>query len=215
MQKFLLNNQCTITFLVCRARIDVAFVVDGSGSIEASGRGNFRRCLRFVKNMVRSFTISRRYVRVGIVLYSSRSTPILTFNQNRGVNSILRNIDRIRYPRGGTRTGAAISFAYSRLFSASRRARSKVLIVMTDGRSQDNVRRPSSLLRSRGVKIFSLGIGKRYNMRQLLQMAGSRRNVFTADFRNLGSVVRAIKQKACKGKKRKEDVLFYSMLLKA
>lgn len=210
MWKFLLNNQCAITFLVCRARIDVVFVVDGSGSIEASGRGNFRRCLRFVKNMVRSFTISRSYVRVGIVLYSSRTRLILTFNQNRGVNSILRTIDRIQYPRRGTRTGAAISFAHSRLFSASRRGRSKVLIVMTDGRSQDNVRGPSSTLRKRGVRIFCLGIGKRYNMQQLLQMAGSRRNVFTADFRNLGSVVRAIKQKACKGKRCKEDVLFYN-----
>lgn len=193
-------NKCAIFFLVCRAQIDLAFVVDGSGSIEAYGRGNFKRCLRFIKNMVRSFTISRRYVRVGIVLYSSRSQLVLNFNQNRGVDSILRTIDRIRYPRGGTRTGAALSYTYSRLLRVSRRGRSKVLIVMTDGRSQDNVRRPSSLLRRRGVKIFSLGIGKKYNMRQLLQMSGSRRYVFTADFRNLGSVVRAIKQKACKGK---------------
>lgn len=73
---------------------------------------------------------------------------------------------------------------------------------MTDGRSQDDVTRPARLMRRRGVKIFPLGIGTKYNMGQLLQMSRSRRNVFTADFRNLGSVVRAIKQKACKGKKK-------------
>ena len=150
--------------------------------------------------MVRSFAISRRYVGVGIVLYSSRSQLILRINQNRGVNSILRTIDRIRYPRSGTRTGSALSFAYSRLLSRSRRGRSKVAIVMTDGRSQDNVRGPSQILRRHGVKIFCVGIGRRYSMGQLLQMSGSRRNVFTADFRNLGSLVRAVKQKACKGK---------------
>lgn len=177
----------------------MVFLIDGSGSIEAYGKGNFKRCLRFVKNMVRSFTISRRYVRVGIVLFSTRSQLILRFNQNRGVNSILRTIDRIRYPRRGTRTGRALSFAYSRFFYRSSRSRSKVLIVMTDGRSQDNVQRPSQRLRRREVKIFSVGIGKRYSMGQLLQMSGNRRNVFTADFRNLGSVVRAVKQKACKG----------------
>ena len=71
---------------------------------------------------------------------------------------------------------------------------------MTDGRSQDNVRGPSQILRRHGVKIFCVGIGRRYSMGQLLQMSGSRRNVFTADFRNLGSLVRAVKQKACKGK---------------
>ena len=74
---------------------------------------------------------------------------------------------------------------------------------MTDGRSQDDVRGPANLMRRRGVKIFSLGIGKRYNMRQLLQMSGNRRKVFTADFKNLGSVVRAIKQKACRGEEEK------------
>lgn len=191
---------------MCRARIDLVFTIDGSGSIEAYGRGNFKRCLRFVKNMVRSFTISRRYVRVGIVVYSSRSRMILTFNQNRGVNSILRTIDRIRYPRGGTRTGAALSYAYSRLLATSRKGRSKIAIVMTDGRSQDNVRGPANLMRRRGVKIFCLGIGRRYSMGQLLQMSGNRRNVFTADFKSLGSVVRAIKQKACKGEKAKKPV---------
>ena len=142
-------------------------------------------------------------MRVGIVVYSSRSRLILTFNQNRGVNNVLRTIDRIRYPRRGTRTGAALSFAYSRLLAGARKRSSKVVICMTDGRSQDDVRGPANLMRRRGVKIFSLGIGKRYNMRQLLQMSGNRRKVFTADFKNLGSVVRAIKQKACRGEEEK------------
>ena len=185
---------------MCRARIDMGFIIDGSGSIENYGRGNFKRCLQFVKNMIRSFTISQRYVRIGIVLFSSKSQLILRFSQNRGLNSILQTIDRIRYPRRGTRTGRALSFATSRLFYPSGRGRSKIAIVMTDGGSQDSVRLPAQILRRRGVRIFCLGIGKRYNMGQLLQMAGNRRNVFIADFRNLGSVVRAIKQKACKGK---------------
>lgn len=77
---------------------------------------------------------------------------------------------------------------------------------MTDGRSQDSVSGPSRVLRRRGVKIFCVGIGKRYSMGQLLQISGRRRNVFTADFRNLGSVVRAVKQKACKGK---EEMKFH------
>ena len=45
-------------------------------------------------------------------------------------------------------------------------------------------------------------------MGQLLQMAGGQRYVFTADFRNLRSVVRAVKQKACAGKQRKGIVHF-------
>ena len=36
-------------------------------------------------------------------------------------------------------------------------------------------------------------------MKQLIQMASDRPHVYTASFRNLDSVIRAIKNKACKG----------------
>ena len=71
---------------------------------------------------------------------------------------------------------------------------------MTDGKSYDRVGRPAAALRNMGVQVFALGVGKRISMKQLTQIASNRRHVFTANFRNLGSFVRAIKQKACKGK---------------
>ena len=175
--------------------MDLVFLIDGSGSIERYGRGNFKRCLRFVRRLAQSFTISKAQTRVGAIVYSSR--PRLIFSLSGSWRRITSSLNRARYPRGGTRTGKALYYAYRSLLA--RTTRPKVLVCMTDGRSQDSVARPASYLRKRGVKIFSLGIGKRYNMRQLIQMSRTRRRVFTADFRNLGSVVRAIKQKTCKG----------------
>ena len=69
--------------------------------------------------------------------------------------------------------------------------------MMTDGRSYDSVTGPARTLRKGGVEVISLGLGLRYNIRQLRQMASNRRLVFTARFRNLNSVVRVIKRKAC------------------
>lgn len=69
--------------------------------------------------------------------------------------------------------------------------------MMTDGRSYDSVSGPARNLRKGGVEVISLGLGLRYNIRQLRQMASNRRLVFTARFRNLNSVVRVIKKKAC------------------
>ena len=68
---------------------------------------------------------------------------------------------------------------------------------MTDGRSSDSVSGPARALRKAGVEIISFGLGVRYNIRQLKQMASNRRLVFTARFRNINSVVRVIKRKAC------------------
>ena len=176
--------------------MDIVFLVDGSGSIEKYGKGNFKRCLRFVRQMVKSFTVSRKQVRVGIVLFSSR--PLLVSRLSGNQRRLLSQIRGIRYPRGGTRTGRALSYTYRRILQRSRR-RKKVIIVMTDGKSQDSVKRVAGNIRRAGVKIFSIGIGTHYSMGQLIQMASHRKNVFTADFRNLVSIVRAVKQKACMG----------------
>lgn len=179
-------------FSVCKTKLDLGFVIDGSGSV---GPSNFRRCLQFIKNMIRTFVISRGYTRVGAVLYNTRAYKLFGFNRFGNKNQLLSAVSRIRYPRGGTKTGRALSYAYHYLFRRSRRR--KMCIVMTDGHSYDSVVGPARTLRKGGVEIISLGLGLRYNIRQLRQMASNHRLVFTARFRNLNSVVRVIKRKAC------------------
>ena len=115
------------SFTVCRRRLDLAFLIDGSGSIEAYGRGNFRRCLNFVKRVVASFGISPSQTRVGIVLFSSRARLIANFRSYRNKQSVLHAIGRIRYPRGGTRIGRALRFAKYQLFR-KRTSRRKVSV---------------------------------------------------------------------------------------
>lgn len=73
----------------------------------------------------------------------------------------------------------------------------KALVVMTDGISQDRVRRPALALRSHGVWVYALGIGRRYRRRQLRQIATNGRYVFTANFRSLSRVARRISGKIC------------------
>ena len=113
---------------MCRRRLDLAFLIDGSGSIEAYGRGNFRRCLNFVKRVVSSFRVSPRQTRVGVVLFSSRAWLVFNFKRYGNKLSIFRAIDRIRYPRGGTRIGRALRFATYRLFNR-RSNRRKVCLI--------------------------------------------------------------------------------------
>ena len=111
----------------------------------------------------------------------------------------MKAIDRIPYLRRGTRTGYALWYAQRYLFRGQRRRCKRVLIVMTDGRSSDRVRSRAKALHRSGINTFAIGIGKNYNMRQLIQIASSKRNVYVARFRNLPNIVRVIKSKACKG----------------
>lgn len=70
---------------------------------------------------------------------------------------------------------------------------------MTDGISQDSLRRPLRDLRNKGVRILALGIGKKFRQAQLNQMAANPKYVFKAGFRSLYRVVRSIKRTACGG----------------
>jgi len=116
MQDLCIHCSLFAVVTVCRKRLDLALLIDGSGSINAYGRGNFRRCLDFVKRLVASFSVSPTQTRVGIVLFSHRSWLISNFRRYRNKQSLLHVISRIRYPRGGTKIGRALRFARYRLF---------------------------------------------------------------------------------------------------
>ena len=102
-----------------------------------------------------------------------------------------------RYPKGGTRCGRALNYVRSYLFRRSGR-RKKVLIVITDGISHDRVYHPARRLKRMGVKIFALGIGRKYNKKQLYQIASGRGFVFTSGFRAMRHVVGKIQRAACR-----------------
>ena len=107
-------------------------------------------------------------------------------------------VGSIKYPHGGTKTGKALWDVLRYLFRG-RSKRKRVLVVLTDGRSQDHVLKPSRALKRANVEIFAVGVGRGYSVTQLNQIATDRGHVFTADFRNLNSIIKTIKKKACKG----------------
>lgn len=85
------------------------------------------------------------------------------------------------------------------LFHRGRAAsgRKRVAVVLTDGISQDSVRRPARRLRATGCEVFVLGIGRGYRKSQLRQIATDGSHVFTVSFKSLGQVIQQIKTKAC------------------
>lgn len=187
----------------CDKDFDLSFVIDGSGSIEQSGAGNFGRVKNFVKSIIRGFRIGPEKTRVGAVVYSSASYIKVVFGLDSyfTTEELDKAIDEIVYPSGGTNTGEAITMATNRIYSGSqdRPDIPNVCIVITDGKATDNIAPPSARLRSQGTVIFAIGVGKNFDRAELEKMAGSKSNVFTADFSKLDNVIEEIKQSACQG----------------
>ncbi|XP_078130023.1 vitrin isoform X2 [Sander vitreus] len=155
----LVKRVCDTDRLVCSKTClnanDIAFVIDGSSSV---GTGNFRTVLQFVANITREFEISDTDTRVGAVQYTYEQRLEFGFGQYNNKAELLNAIKRINYWSGGTSTGAAITYAAEQLFSKSKPNKRKIMIVITDGRSYDDVRAPALAVHRQGVIAYSIGI---------------------------------------------------------
>ncbi|XP_043913715.1 vitrin isoform X2 [Protopterus annectens] len=155
----LVKRTCDIDRLVCSKTClnsaDIGFIIDGSSSV---GTGNFRNVLQFVANITKEFEISDTDTRVGAVQYTYEQRLEFSFDKHSTKQELLNAIKRINYWSGGTSTGAAITYAYEQLFSKSKPNKRKIMIVITDGRSYDDVRIPASTVHRNGVIAYSIGI---------------------------------------------------------
>lgn len=182
-------------------------MVDGSSSIEYYGENNFHMMKDFMKNLTRSFSVSSSGTRVGVVVYSTNSTVVFTLNQYASPEGVEEAIDNIVYPSGGTYSGKALYQTANKLFDDAvvRDNVPKVLVLLTDGVSTDDVIQPATLLSNKDVIVFVVGIGENINYSQLTQIAyGQSEHVFKSEFSSLGFVTNNIRGAICRG-----SLIFY------
>ena len=188
----------------CQTAIDLAFLVDGSASVERYGIGNFRRLINFVRDVVLGFRISRSNTRVGTIVFGTKSYLLFGFNSYTNTGALFNKLNRgVQYPKSGSRIGRALLMAQNKLFRRNpRRTRTtKVVVVITDGSSMDDVAAPSNALKARGVRIYCVGVGRYINGQQLDIMASLPRknHIFTADWTHLGVIVNDLRNAICLG----------------
>ncbi|KAK3552012.1 hypothetical protein QTP70_031601, partial [Hemibagrus guttatus] len=149
---------------------DIYFLIDQSGSIDPP---DFQDMKKFILEFLLMFTIGPKQVRVGVVKYESYPTLEFRLNEYNDRASLERAVDSIVQRGGGTQTGQALSFM-GPLFKEAEKTRGnkvqEILIVITDGESQDKVKEPSAELRAQGVKIYAIGV-KDANEMELLEIA--------------------------------------------
>uniref|UniRef100_H3DGW2 Cochlin n=1 Tax=Tetraodon nigroviridis TaxID=99883 RepID=H3DGW2_TETNG len=198
----LVKRVCDTDRLVCSKTClnanDIAFVIDGSSSV---GTGNFRTVLQFVANITREFEISDTDTRVGAVQYTYEQRLEFSFSQYGNKADLLGAIKRISYWSGGTSTGAAISYASEQLFSKSKPNKRKIMIVITDGRSYDDVRQPAAAVHRQGQRCDHLLRGHRWAAQDELEYIATdpdaEHSFFVDEFDNLYKFVPRIVSNIC------------------
>ncbi|XP_064203249.1 cartilage matrix protein [Anguilla rostrata] len=159
---------------LCKTRpTDLVFIVDSSRSVRPS---EFEQVKVFLAKVIEGLNVGPNATRVGVINYASRVKNEVSLKTHRTKAALIKAVTRIEPLSTGTMTGLAIQFAVNVAFSEGEGARvrspdvSKVAIIVTDGRPQDNVKDVAKKARDSGIEMFAIGVG-RVDMNTLKQIA--------------------------------------------
>eukprot|EP00066_Takifugu_rubripes_P028512 XP_011617778.1 PREDICTED: collagen alpha-1(XIV) chain-like isoform X1 [Takifugu rubripes] len=173
------------------AAADIIFLVDGSWSI---GRTNFRRVRDFLEGLMTPFHIGPKRIQIGLTQYSGDPRTEWHLNSFATKEQLLEAVRNFKYKGGNTFTGQALLHVLEENMQQNAGARADVpsfVVLLTDGKSQDDAIAAANQLKSAGMEIIAVGI-KNADEAELRQLASEPvdLNVYNvSDFPLLSKVV--------------------------
>ncbi|KAM6973005.1 collagen alpha-1(XIV) chain [Aplochiton taeniatus] len=178
---------------------DIVILVDGSWSI---GRINFRLVRAFLENLVRAFGVDSEMTRIGLAQYSGDPRVEWHLNTHATKEAVIDAVKNLPYKGGNTLTGLALTYILENSFkseSGSRTGVPKIGILITDGKSQDEVDLPAQSLREAGIELFAIGV-KNADENELKAIASPPQDTHVynvADFAVMNDIVEGLTRTVC------------------
>ena len=153
----------------CQTPVDLAFIVDSSGSI---GPEMYLKEKHFIKELARSFGVAPGQSRAALVLYSNSASVKAGFDQYPTLEEFHKSVDDLPYEKGRTRIDLALEKANQEVFPQARKGVPKIAILITDGKQTQaadskGLREASEPLRRAGVRLLAIGIGSEVDSNEL------------------------------------------------
>lgn len=194
---------------LCKARADVGFILDASGSLI----NHFGEEKQFLNAIAGALQISDKGTRASVITFSYEAELSIKFNDFFNSIPFMTKVQGIKNMDSVTRIDRALNLARNEMFTVKNGMRQNlpnVLFLITDGsqtmppdEGSEGAVPPAPIaaqLRSQGIEIICVGIGAEVKEEELVKIAGNSANVYTAaDFHVLVSpaFVNKIKEKAC------------------
>uniref|UniRef100_A0A4X1TC30 Integrin subunit alpha D n=1 Tax=Sus scrofa TaxID=9823 RepID=A0A4X1TC30_PIG len=184
-----------------RQEQDIAFLIDGSGSIDYE---DFTKMLNFVRAVISQFRTSN--AQFALVQFSSKFKEHFTFRAFAASSNPLRLLSSIQQLGGYTHTASAIRKVTRELFIAAKGARkdaSKILIVITDGQKTGDPLGYKDVIpqaEAAGIIRYAIGVGSAFqhpkSLEELKDIASKPSHIFKVDnFDALRDVQNQLKEK--------------------
>lgn len=141
---------------------DIVFLVDGSSYVGS----NFQSVLDFITGVVNRLDVRPERVRIGLMQFAEGQKTEFYLNTHNTKQDVLSAIAQMSMMGGrALNTGAALQYALANHFqpavgSRRRQGIQQVLVLITGGPSQDEVKRVADRVALEGVLTFAVGAGQ-------------------------------------------------------
>ncbi|XP_070211137.1 uncharacterized protein [Littorina saxatilis] len=183
-------------------KADVVFVLDASSSI---GAQDFSLLLTFVKNLLNEWNVGEDEIRIGVVKFSNVTEIEFQLNTHEDKDDVLSAVQAIMYRGGTTDTASGLLTMKNEMFTAANGDRENVPrfgIVITDGKSTDDVatKKAAREVRAAGITLLSVGVGDGVDNDELVAIASPPRakHVFNvANYSQLAAIQSQFMKQTC------------------
>ena len=193
---------------ICNSEIDVLFLLDSSGSV---GQSNFTIMLNFVSDVIDEFVIGEQAAEFGVITFANEAQVDIRLAELDTHGEFRQALNAIGYRATRTNTAQAIDLAVEELSVRGRLLVPNVLLVLTDGLSNEPPKTLTAAAdaRSAGSRIITLGIGPKIDRNELNGIASDpdSENVFLIhDFseESFASILEPLVRETCGEKKIKK-----------
>ncbi|XP_075199632.1 uncharacterized protein LOC142302455 [Anomaloglossus baeobatrachus] len=186
--------------ICAKLKADIVFLVDESSSI---GSGNFNKVKDFLYRIVSYFPkIGPQGTQIAVVRYSEEPRTEFHLGQHKERNSVLKAIRNMQYLGGNTKTGRGIGHVLKEMFQVSKGMRPEsphLMLLVTDGRSQDNVIQPSRVAHVLGIRMIAVGVGAADmdELRSIMMNRNLEDIFFVSSFDDFPTIVQELIETVC------------------
>ncbi|XP_057600202.1 collagen alpha-3(VI) chain isoform X3 [Hippopotamus amphibius kiboko] len=139
---------------------DIVFLVDGSSAL---GLVNFNAIRDFIAKVIQRLEIGQDYIQVAVVQYADTVKPEFYFNSYPTKREVTAAVRKMKPLEGSALyTGSALDFVRNNMFTEAAGYRAtegvpKLLVLITGGKSSDEVSQPAQELKRSGIMAFAVG----------------------------------------------------------
>ncbi|XP_010115992.1 PREDICTED: von Willebrand factor A domain-containing protein 2, partial [Chlamydotis macqueenii] len=179
--------------------VDLLFLMDSSAGVTLEG---FLRYKAFLKRFLQAVMGQDSPMNVGVAQYDNEVRIPVEVGQHKDAFSLMKSIDALNFSGGGTLTGGALQyvaqhgFRSTPVFADMQDDLPRVVVLLTDSKSQDPVAEAAKYARDRDL--FLISVGSSFMRAELNKVTGNpKQTIVYSDPQDLFNRIPELQRRIC------------------